>query len=88
MDVSSEGHVQIARRIRSDGVHILFDLLGYTKTFGSEIFAMRPAPIQVGWVMRSLQVEPNTLYVPHTPSTLTSRMFSLPLPNHSLCELF
>lgn len=33
--------------IRADRVHILVNLNGYTKGSRNEIFALRPAPIQV-----------------------------------------
>jgi protein O-GlcNAc transferase len=38
---------QIAKRISSDGIHIAINLNGYTKGGRNEIFAMRPAPVQV-----------------------------------------
>ena len=36
-----------ADRIYQDGIHILLNLNGYTKGARNEIFALRPAPIQV-----------------------------------------
>ena len=36
-----------ADRIHADGVHILLNMNGYTKGARNEIFAFRPAPIQV-----------------------------------------
>ncbi|XP_043475694.1 UDP-N-acetylglucosamine--peptide N-acetylglucosaminyltransferase 110 kDa subunit [Leptopilina heterotoma] len=39
-----------ADRINSDGIHILVNMNGYTKGARNEIFALRPAPIQVMWL--------------------------------------
>ena len=39
-----------ADRIHSDGIHILVNMNGYTKGARNEIFALRPAPIQVMWL--------------------------------------
>ena len=36
-----------ADRIYQDGIHILVNMNGYTKGARNEIFALRPAPIQV-----------------------------------------
>ena len=38
---------QAADRINADGVHILVNMNGYTKGARNEIFALKPAPIQV-----------------------------------------
>ena len=46
-DVSADHVNAIAERIRSDGIAILFDLNGYTQNAKPEIFAMRPAPLQI-----------------------------------------
>lgn len=43
-------HGEAADRIYSDGIHILINLNGYTKGARNEIFALRPAPIQVMWL--------------------------------------
>lgn len=37
-----------ADRINADGIHILVNMNGYTKGARNEIFALRPAPVQVG----------------------------------------
>ncbi len=34
--------------IHADGIHILVNMNGYTKGARNELFALRPAPIQVG----------------------------------------
>ncbi|XP_034947205.1 UDP-N-acetylglucosamine--peptide N-acetylglucosaminyltransferase 110 kDa subunit isoform X2 [Chelonus insularis] len=39
-----------ADRINNDGIHILVNMNGYTKGARNEIFALRPAPIQVMWL--------------------------------------
>lgn len=39
-----------ADRIYSDGIHILVNMNGYTKGARNEIFALKPAPIQVMWL--------------------------------------
>lgn len=40
----------VAEKIQRDGVHILVDLHGYTRHARPEIFALRPAPVQVGYL--------------------------------------
>ena len=40
-------NIQAADRINQDGVHILVNMNGYTKGARNEIFALKPAPIQV-----------------------------------------
>lgn len=49
VDVSGQSFLQVASRIRDDNIQILVDLMGYTKRNMNEIFALRPAPIQVNW---------------------------------------
>ena len=39
-----------ADRINADGIHILVNMNGYTKGARNEIFALRPAPVQVGYL--------------------------------------
>ncbi|XP_013781947.1 UDP-N-acetylglucosamine--peptide N-acetylglucosaminyltransferase 110 kDa subunit isoform X2 [Limulus polyphemus] len=39
-----------ADRIHADGIHILVNMNGYTKGARNEIFALRPAPIQIMWL--------------------------------------
>ncbi|XP_016026014.2 LOW QUALITY PROTEIN: UDP-N-acetylglucosamine--peptide N-acetylglucosaminyltransferase 110 kDa subunit [Drosophila simulans] len=39
-----------ADKIFNDGIHILVNMNGYTKGARNEIFALRPAPIQVMWL--------------------------------------
>lgn len=49
-DVSSLSIIDAANQINSDGIHILVNMNGYTKGARNEIFALRPAPIQVLWL--------------------------------------
>ena len=50
VDVRDEPFAATARRIAGDGIDILVDLKGYTGGSRSEIFALRPAPIQVNYL--------------------------------------
>jgi protein O-GlcNAc transferase len=43
-------HRDVAQMIRDDGIDVLVDLKGYTRDARSEIFAYRPAPIQVNYL--------------------------------------
>ncbi|CAI0385297.1 unnamed protein product [Linum tenue] len=50
IDVSSMSSDMIAKLINEDKIQILINLNGYTKGARNEIFAMRPAPIQVSYM--------------------------------------
>lgn len=51
VDLSSMScYVEAAKRIYNDGIHILVNMNGYTKGARNEIFALKPAPIQVMWL--------------------------------------
>lgn len=51
VDLSSIAcHGEAADRINSDGIHVLVNMNGYTKGARNEIFALRPAPVQVMWL--------------------------------------
>lgn len=50
VELSELSDSQAAERILSDGVDILVDLAGYTTGARSEIFALRPAPLQVSYL--------------------------------------
>lgn len=41
---------EAADKIYADGIHVLINLNGYTKGARNEIFALKPAPIQVMWL--------------------------------------
>ena len=49
-DVAAQPADSIARRIRADAIDLLFDLNGYTTHSKSEIFALKPAPVQISWL--------------------------------------
>jgi len=49
-DLSDMTYFEASRLIRSDKIHILVNLDGYMKGGGNQIFAMRPAPIQVSYM--------------------------------------
>ena len=50
IDIRAETPRASAQRIRSDEIDILVDLKGYTHEARPEIFALRPAPLQVAWL--------------------------------------
>src|SRR5262249_22944090 len=50
VDVSGEAVEGIARRIGGDGIEVLIDLNGYTTHARSELFALKPAPVQMHWL--------------------------------------
>src|SRR6185437_14045752 len=49
-DVSAIPLMELDRRVRDDGIHILIDLMGFTGMARTACFALRPAPIQVAWL--------------------------------------
>ena len=49
-DCAEDAVLQTAQRIRADGIDVLIDLNGYTTHARSEIFALRPAPMQLHWL--------------------------------------
>ena len=49
-DVAGESFIEIAQRIRRDGIDVLVDLKGYTLGSRPQILALQPAPIQVNWL--------------------------------------
>ncbi len=50
IDISDEHYARTAQRVADDGINILVDLKGYTRDIRPEIFALRPAPIQVNYL--------------------------------------
>jgi len=50
VDVAGEPPRATAQRIADDGIDILVDLKGYTGACRPEIFAFRPAPVQVSYL--------------------------------------
>ena len=49
-DCADESVEQTAQRIRTDRIDLLIDLNGYTTHARGEIFALRPAPVQLQWL--------------------------------------
>lgn len=50
VDVSSLDPLQMAERMRSDGIQILVDLMGYTGAYRVQALARRAAPLQVSFM--------------------------------------
>jgi protein O-GlcNAc transferase len=50
VEIGDIGDAEAARRIRADEIDILVDLKGYTFRARTEIFALRPAPVQVNYL--------------------------------------
>ncbi len=49
-DVSALGHLATAQHIRAQGIDVLFDLRGWGGGGRPEVFALRPAPVQINWL--------------------------------------
>lgn len=49
-DVSSWSTQKLVQRVVQDGIHILVNLNGYTRGARNEVFAARPAPIQMSFM--------------------------------------
>lgn len=49
-DLSGLSHGEMARRIRADACEVLIDLRGWGGGSVAEVFAQRPAPVQVNWL--------------------------------------
>lgn len=50
VDASAWPDLTLAERIRADGIDVLVDLGGYTHGARPAALAMRPAPVQLGWL--------------------------------------
>jgi len=50
VDITTDSFEASAQRIHDDGIDILVDLMGWTRNSRMAIFALRPAPIQAGWL--------------------------------------
>ncbi|MBB3857324.1 putative O-linked N-acetylglucosamine transferase (SPINDLY family) [Xanthomonas arboricola] len=49
-DVTEFGHLATAQHIRDQGIDLLFDLRGWGGGGRPEVFALRPAPLQLNWL--------------------------------------
>lgn len=49
-DISKMPTAQAAQTIANDGIHVLINCNGYTKGARTELFALRPAPVQVSFM--------------------------------------
>ena len=49
-DARRLGDAELAEQVRTDGVDILFDLAGHTAGSRLQMFARKPAPIQITWI--------------------------------------
>jgi predicted O-linked N-acetylglucosamine transferase (SPINDLY family) len=50
VDIAGLGLCEAASRVRDDGVDVLVDLKGFTRDGRPELFALRPAPVQVNYL--------------------------------------
>ncbi|MCB1995734.1 MAG: glycosyltransferase [Burkholderiaceae bacterium] len=50
VDCTTMSIVEQAARIRADGIALLVDMSGYTQNTRLDVFALRPAPVQAGWL--------------------------------------
>jgi protein O-GlcNAc transferase len=50
VDLSAANAAEAAERIRTDGIHVLVDLMGYSRLSRPEIVLHRPAPVQVSYL--------------------------------------
>lgn len=81
IDVSGVTTAQTAERIAADGIDILVDRAGYTSDARPEVFALRPAPIQVNYIGF-----PGTLGADYIDYLITDRVVTPPGAEHWLTE--
>ena len=48
-EITNQNDEKVVNQIRKDGIHILFDLSGYSAKNRLPIFINKPAPIQISW---------------------------------------
>ena len=83
VDVSGEPVEGMARRIAQDEIAVLIDLNGYTTHARSELFALKPAPVQVSWLGYL-----GTLGAPWYDFVLTDRFAAPPALQRHFSERF
>ena len=83
VDVRAETFEQTAQRIRNDGIAILFDTSGYVIYARSEIFALRPAPIQINCIGF-----PGTLGADYYDYIMTDHFVTPPAQQANFAERF
>lgn len=83
VDVRAETFEQTAQRIRDDKIAILFDTGGYVVNARSEIFALRPAPIQINCIGY-----PGTLGADYYAYILTDHFVTPPEQQKNFAERF
>lgn len=71
VDVSGRTAAQVAQAIHADGIDILVDLAGVTAHSQPDVFAFRPAPVQVSYLGF-----PGTLGATYIPWRITDRVAS------------
>eukprot|EP00177_Eucheuma_denticulatum_P007863 GFKZ01014308.1.p1 GENE.GFKZ01014308.1~~GFKZ01014308.1.p1 ORF type:complete len:1308 (-),score=154.88 GFKZ01014308.1:458-4381(-) len=86
-DISSMSAKQSAETIANDGIHVLVNCNGYTKGARTELFALRPAPVQVSFMgfpgtLGAHFIEYFITDVVTSPPELASRMHSEALLYH------
>jgi protein O-GlcNAc transferase len=83
VDVRAETFEQTAQRIRNDGIAILFDTSGYVIYARSQIFALRPAPIQINCIGF-----PGTLGADYYDYIMTDQFVTPPAQQANFAERF
>lgn len=86
-DISAMTAKQSAEAIANDGIHVLVNCNGYTKGARTELFALRPAPVQVSFMgfpgtLGAHYIEYFITDVVTSPPNLASRMHSEALLYH------
>lgn len=86
-DISGMTAKQSAEAIANDGIHVLINCNGYTKGARTELFALRPAPVQVSFMgfpgtLGAHYIEYFITDVVTSPPELASRMHSEALLYH------
>lgn len=86
-DISGLSAKQSAEAIANDGIHVLVNCNGYTKGARTELFALRPAPVQVSFMgfpgtLGAHYIEYFITDVVTSPPNLSDRMHSEALLYH------